>query len=426
MIYEIKVWKDETKMPDPEPKEEKSNLTKLVKNAQNAVNNPVAAVVGGGGGNPDNADIIINKDGAGDDVIKTVRVFTELKKIGTEEFSKKIKIINVTIKGNLYLPLVEGGVTSAIKSLANQAATPIEQQNTLRLFEWAQIQPDAQKKEGYYRGLLINVKTKAGDFRVIRANNIYVESYSENYDEGEFGTFEMNLTQRADVTSEVTIKGISGEKLSVLEQIKGGIDKAADKAKAGKAAAVIGTVGVVGKVASNIGSQVISTVETFTGETEASRRAKQAMGIISNTADVTSSTGNIVAASKEKDKNKAAQNIFKELEKMSKNVNDSVKDGYNADTDVQKLDVTAEKVKKLEETYKEAFTKEELDVYDRMDNKGKLEMLQKKKEVAEKKIEIAKNQAIIDAENKKKEEAAALDKKFKETVIKSLGNGDKK
>ena len=437
MIYEIRVWKDETKMPNPEPKEEKSKLAKIANNVQNVANNPVNAVVGGGGGgNLDEADIIINKDGAGDDVIKTVRVFTELRKIGNEESSKKVKIIQVTIKGNLYLPIVAGGVTSAINSLANRAATPIEQQNTLRLFEWAQLQPDARKKDGYYRGLLINVKTKAGDFRVIRANNIYVESYSENYDEGEFGTFEMHLTQRTDVTSEVTIKGISGEKLSVLEQIKGGIDKAADKA--GKAAAVIGTVGVVGKIASNIGTQVISTVETFTGETEATRRAKQAMGIISNTADFTSSTGNIVAASKEKDKNKAAQNISKELEKMSKNVNDSVKDGYKADTDVQKIQALREKVEKLEKTYYDNLSKEEKDVYARQDDKGKLDMLMKKKEIADKQIEIQKNQSIIE-ENKRQQEdyerefadyekkqAAAdeLDKKLKEAILKTLTSDD--
>jgi len=275
MDYEIRVWKDATNMPNPAPKEAKSKFAAAASSLQGAAANPAVAVLGGGGGNPDQADIIIDKDGAGDDVIKTVRILTELKEIGTGDFSKKVKIIKVVIKGDLYLPLVEGGAAKALKAAAGVGgAQPIEQQNTLRLFEWAQLQPDAKKDDAYYRGILIQVKTKAGDFRLIRANNVYVESYAENYDEGEFGSFEIHLAQRADVTSEVTVKGISGEKLSVLEQITGGISKAADKA--GKVAAVVGTVGVVGKVASSIGSQVISTVETFTGETEASRRAKQA------------------------------------------------------------------------------------------------------------------------------------------------------
>ena len=425
MIYEIRVWKKAEDMPDPEPKEAKSKLAAAASSIQGAAANPVGAALGGGG-NPDNADIIINKDGAGDDVIKTVRILTELVEIGTGDFSKKIKIIKVIIKGDLYLPLVEGGATAALKAATGAGgAQPIEQQNTLRLFEWAQIQPDAKKDDAYYRGLLIQVKTKAGDFRVIRANNVYVESYAENYDEGEFGSFEIHLSQRADVTSAVTIKGITGEKLSVLEQIKGGIDKAADKA--GKAAAVIGTIGVVGKVASTIGNQVISTVETFTGETEASRRAKQAMGIIGNTADVTSSTGKIVeTAAKEKDKNKKAQAITQEIGNMTGKVNDSVKDGYNANTDIQKIDVTAEKVKKLEETYKEDFSKEELDVYNRMDNNGKLEMLQKKKEIATKKLENEKNQAIIDENKRRQEETEKLDRKLKEALLKKLEEGDKK
>jgi len=144
---------------------------------------------------------------------------------------------------------------------------------------------------------------------------------------------------------------------------------------------------------------------------------------------MTSSTGKIIdSAAHGKDKNQKAQDISKELENMSKNVNDSVKDGWQADTDVEKIQVLEEKVKKMEEGYKDMLSKEELDVYDRMDNKGKLEMLAKKKEIDDHAKEVAKNQAIIDAENKKKAAAEELDNQLKKEMLKTLkgDSGEKK
>jgi len=396
MEYVILIWKNPTKMANIEPKEKKGKLAAMKEAISSAAS---AAGLGEDEYVQYNPDMLIDKDAAGDDVITAIDIAFENKDINIEPgVTRKVKLAKIGIKGNLYLP-IKGSLEADAASMLGKSNLESKKKNTLRLAEWAQLQPTADKEEGYYRGISISVITKAGDFRVINANNVYVESYEEDYSAGEFGTFELHLSQRADVTSAVKVTGLNEQSESVAAQIKGAISAAADKA--GKAAAVVGTVAAVGKVATNIGNQVIETVETYVGETEATRRAKQAMKITGNAMDITSSAGNIVEASKEKDKNKKAQAIMEELDKASGKVTDSVQEGYNADTDVEKIQALETKVQKMETTYLDKLSEEEKAVYDRMDNAGKVKMLSAKKSLIEHELEVEKNKAIIDKNTKK-------------------------
>jgi len=396
MEYVILIWKNPKKMANIEPKEKKGKLAAMKEAISSAAS---AAGLGEDEYVQYNPDMLIDKDAAGDDVITAIDIAFENKDINIEPgVTRKVKLAKIGIKGNLYLP-IKGSLEADAASMLGKSNLESKKKNTLRLAEWAQLQPTADKEEGYYRGISISVITKAGDFRVINANNVYVESYEEDYSAGEFGTFELHLSQRADVTSAVKVTGLNEQSESVAAQIKGAISAAADKA--GKAAAVVGTVAAVGKVATNIGNQVIETVETYVGETEATRRAKQAMKITGNAMDITSSAGNIVEASKEKDKNKKAQAIMEELDKASGKVTDSVQEGYNADTDVEKIQALETKVQKMETTYLDKLSEEEKAVYDRMDNAGKVKMLSAKKSLIEHELEVEKNKAIIDKNTKK-------------------------
>ena len=75
--------------------------------------------------------------------------------------------------------------------------------NTLLLSKWAADKPtdvpneqNQNVQQPYYRSVALSIKTKAGDFRIITAQNMYVESYSEDYSSGEFGTFDLLLKQK--------------------------------------------------------------------------------------------------------------------------------------------------------------------------------------------------------------------------------------
>jgi|GEM_PF-1721123 len=390
MDYAILIWKNPDRMADIKPAEKGGKLeqiTNAVKEA--AFNNPNRY-------KDYNPDILMDKDGVGDYVIKTVKITFEHKDFTVaQNISRTVRVARIAIKGNLYLP-IKAGLKDKATSVIGSAQEENDKKNTLRLMEWAQVMPDAKKDDGYYRAIVILVMTKAGDFRVISANNVYVDYYKENYQEGEFGTFELILSQRADATTAVKVNGLDEEKKSVADQIKGALGKTAKTV--GKVAAVAGTVAVAAKVASSIGTKVVETVETFTGgESETSKKWKKGFGIASNTSDMLKSTSNIAnLAVNEKDKNKKAKAISKEIEDISAKANKSVQDDFNIDTEIKDLAVTKSKVESLEKTYYDKLSNDEKEAYARLDSNGKLKMLLSKKKTAETKIETEKNQAIID------------------------------
>ena len=287
MQYEIRIWKDPTKMPDIQPKEAAGRLEAMVDAAADKMTD-IAMAAGGGHftGKEANPDILIDKNAGGEDAIKSVaisyvtvdvditnipippplpavinapqnapRVFaSEIKVIG----KKKVRVIKIDIKGNLYLPLKEDGVTGAAKSLVGMAKDENKIRDTILLSKWASVRPEDDAQEHFYRGIIVSVLTKAGDFRVITAKKVYVDSYTENYQEGEFGTFTMSLIEKIDSNADFTVDGLGYEKPSLLDKVKKGI---------AKTAAVVATAGVVGKT-------VTETVEKFTGETAATRWVK--------------------------------------------------------------------------------------------------------------------------------------------------------
>lgn len=331
MRYEIRVWNDSTKMPNITPQKAANMITQMKTSINKA------------GGTSANPDILIDKDAGGADAIKSVSVSYITKSIdkgakwGFDDWEiqgkTSIRVIKIDIKGNLYLPLDEG-LTGDAKSMVGMASNENKIRDTLLLSQWASLQPEDDNDKHYYRGIIISVLTKAGDFRVITAKNVYVENYTENYQEGEFGTFSMTLLQRAD---KITVKskkelnfkvdGLGHEKISLTDQLATGVEKAAGVVAMGNAAV---------NTATSIAKKTVTTVEKFTGETDVTRWLKYGL-------DVTASTSNLInsqfsATSKiidnQNDVKGAVNETLKFVTQTSDYFNDNIKKGVDTKEEI--------------------------------------------------------------------------------------------
>ena len=284
MKYEIKIWYDPSQMLDIEPQKAANLLQSMANAARTAI---------GRGDNKTNPDILIDQNAGGEDAIQSVAISYITKEVDSSvpqppppppavpvpnplavvvaSLKKKVRVIKIDIKGNLYLPLEEDGLTeNAKKLLGVSKGYENKIRNTILLSKWASVLPENDAREHFYRGIVINIITKAGDFRVITAKKVYVDSYTENYDEGEFGTFTMSLIEKVDSNEDFKVDGLGYEKPSLLDKVKKGI---------ATAGVVVAGVGAAGKT-------VTETVEKFTGETAATRWVKYGF-------DTAGSAGNI-------------------------------------------------------------------------------------------------------------------------------------
>ena len=100
--------------------------------------------------------------------------------------------------------------------------------------KWAAAKPEDNEvgEEPYYRAVILSILTKAGDFRVISAKNMYVTSYNETYDDGEFGTFELSLAQKVDLNAQqettLVVDGLATEKFDKIGAITENTQKLTD------------------------------------------------------------------------------------------------------------------------------------------------------------------------------------------------------
>ena len=352
MNYELRVWNDAAKMPQIKPQKAKDRLDAIKGAIQTAKD-----VAGGNWGNADdgNPDILIDTKSDDEGAIVSAKVsffkvnirrksyvpdISNVNALGAQavpnaarmrilqNYSEATRLlIKMEIKGNLYLPL-KGNVAEAAKSMVGNQDNELKKKDTLLLSKWAEVSADADREKHYYRGVVLSILTKAGDFRVVTANNMYVESYVEDYTEGEFGVFELILAQREDANSEFKVDGLSSEEQTVIDQIKGALDSKAAK----KAIEVAGTVGSVIGVAASIGGKVVETVEQFTGETEATRWAKYGLKTAGGAGSLVESGASIAKSAKSDDsKTQKAKDISQELKKMTDEVNDDIKDGRATD-----------------------------------------------------------------------------------------------
>ncbi len=288
---------------------------------------------------------------------------------------RKVRVIKIDIKGNLYLPLNGNVGGDAMKLAGLKKGDENKKRDTLLLSQWASVlpkddnKPVTKKKEGekkkglldsfedeadgamknavkkvlpggaggkkgagagggevfhFYRGVIIKIMTPAGDFRLITAKNVYVDSYSENYEEGEFGTFEMTLLEKSDNQDKFKIKGIGREKLSFLGKLKKAADPVAD-------------IGMGVTAAAAMSKSAVETIEMGIGETPATRWIKYGL-------DTTAEAGNVMGSSSKVMKNPKDVNTWmKEGSNLNKTVNERIQKGVDAEEDIP--------LEKMEELY---------------------------------------------------------------------------
>ena len=344
MNYEFRVWNNQKSMPKVKA-EKASNRLEAMKNAildQRDKGDP---------------DILIDTKGSGEGAIESIDI--SFYNIDTDELVAddddadiryvQKRFIKMTIKGNLYLP-PDTSLTDAVKGLAGIGKDKGDE-NKLRdlrlLSNWAASKPDnLDENEPYYRGIIVWIMTKAGDFRVITANNMYVQSYCEDYSSGEMGTFELELQQKIDDNSKFSVDGLSSEPASLLSKIGKVVDAAAKVADVGGAVLVAG----------------VETAEKFTGETEITRKLKKA-------GDATSSAGNFTKSVKNFDKKNAGESI----QKISESGNDLVRKSKDADAN------SAVSLKEMEDLYLSKIKKDpaKYEEYKNASASEKREMLKK-------------------------------------------------
>ena len=301
MKYELRVWLDAKKMPKSlTPEEAKNRLTDMANLTK------FEGLARGGDEKRLNPDILIDADGANQSPITSAVISYDVgemkfkRNVNGEDktYKRKVTTIKMNIKGNLYLPLNPNAVGKAVAGLVGSKGDENKLRDTLLLSKWAAVKPDAPKAEGYLRGVLLSILTKAGDFRLISADNMYVESYSENYKDGEFGTFELKLAQEREAGRVFKVQGLSGEKQSVIDQIKSGVSKAATGVAIAAATA---------KVAGAVLKKGVETYEKFNGgETEATRWLKFS-------ADTASAAGGLTDAMQKKDYKAAGETISERI-----------------------------------------------------------------------------------------------------------------
>ena len=184
MNYEFRVWKDQDKMPDSfEAEEAKSRLLNIKRDIE------LKALVDNAEERFANPDILIDSDGAAQSPITSADILFELAKVKNpyapdddddddddEDAKTIVRTVKMHIKGNLYLPLNPNAVGEAVAGLVGSKGDENKLRDTLLLSQWAQEEEPvvANAEPGYYRGVLLSVLTKAGDFRLVSANNMYV------------------------------------------------------------------------------------------------------------------------------------------------------------------------------------------------------------------------------------------------------------
>ncbi len=313
MDYEIRIWKDPKKMPKIEPQKAKGRLEQIASTVKKA------SLAGVFETNKANPDILIDKTGAGDDVIQSIDISYITKEVDSVgnygiQVKKKVRVIKMHIKGNLYLPLKEDGITGAAKSMVGLAKDENKIRDTLLLSKWASVRPEDDEKEHFYRGIIVSVLTKAGDFRVITAKKVYVDNYTENYQEGEYGTFELSLIEKVDSNADFEVAGLGYEELPLLKSVGNKLEKAAKVVAT--AGAVVAGVGAVGKT-------VTETVEKFTGETAATRWVKYGFDTASSAGNVANSASNVMKNPKD------PKTWTDEITNVNKNVNERIQKGVD-------------------------------------------------------------------------------------------------
>jgi len=234
MQYEIRVWKNQEKMPT-------DIKASSAKNKIAAEGN--SALKGAKRGNP---DILIDTTVLGENAITTAGVTFSIVTVKNSEGKEtKVRTVKMYIKGNLYLPLENTSTSEENKK-----------RDTLHLSKWAAAKPTDSdvSQEPYYRSVILSIITKAGDFRLISATNMYVESYSEDYEKGEFGTFELTLSQMADLVAreqlpatKLKVDGPASMNEDSENEIDKGIATAAAVATTAAAAKTVKDVGNVKK-----------------------------------------------------------------------------------------------------------------------------------------------------------------------------------
>ena len=303
MKYEIKVWKDSSKIPKRLEPEKAANLIDNVKGA-------IGDLTGANPNDNKKPDIWIDEDGGGEDAIKSVKISYLTSEVNEGDREKLVRSIKLEIKGNLYLPLDEGLEGDAKKLIGINKGAENTLRNTLLFSEWAQVTPAEDRQKHYYRGIVVNVITKAGDFRLIIAKNVYVDSYSEDYKDGEFGTFEMTLVGKVDTLEDFQVKGLGSEKTSTLAKVAKVVSKAVE----------------VVAVGAQAGKIITETVEKYTGETTATRWLKYGFDSAGTANKIKGSVSNIkkdpsgVTAAKE------ITNINKDMQERLQTATDNVKD----------------------------------------------------------------------------------------------------
>lgn len=339
MQYEIRIWKDPTKIPDIEPKEAAGRLQAIVDSTADKLNE-IATAAGGGRftGQETNPDILIDKNAGGEDAIKSVEISYVTKEVETTTNNKglnvrglidnnnvvtitkrKVRVIKIDIKGNLYLPLKEDGLTSAAKSLIGAKQDENKIRNTILLSQWASVRPEDDAQEHFYRGIIVSVLTKAGDFRVITAKKVYVDSYTENYEEGEFGTFSLSLIEKVDANVDFKVAGLGQETLSIFEGLGKAVKSVAEKAAV--VGAVAAGIGAVGKT-------VTETVEKFTGENAATRWIKYGFDATSGVGNAANSASNIAKNPKD------VKTWTTEVTNINKDANKLIQQGVDTKEDI--------------------------------------------------------------------------------------------
>ena len=328
MQYEIRIWKDAKKMPIIIPRKAADRLGGIADSIKARAKNILGA--GSTGSNP---DILIDKNSGGEDTITSVDISYRMQEVEKANGAgkKKVLAVKINIKGNLYLPLKEDGLTGAAKSMVGMAKDENKIRDTLLLSKWASVLPEEDESKHFYRGIIISVLTKAGDFRVITAKNVYIESYKENYKEGEFGTFELQLAERVDAWGQLKVEGLGYEEVPLLKSVGDKLEKAAK---------VVATVGTVAAGVGAVGKTITTTVEKFTGETAATRWIKYGFDTASTAGNVANTTSGILK------KPKDVKTWTDGITSLNKDVNERITTGV----DTKKAVLEAEKKKAAADT----------------------------------------------------------------------------
>ena len=237
MQYELRVWNDQEKLQRPEPIKfgqgfwhdlgdyTSVHLTSPIEHKHDYMKRIGAKT----------PDILIDTNGGGGQVITSADVEFHTEKIKGSD--QKVPCVRITLKGDLYLPL-DISADGAAKAIGlGTEGDENKLRNPILLSDWAMLQPPDEANalndpnKTFYRAINFSTLNKFGEFRLIIANNVYVESYDEDYSEGEFGTFELVLNQRAVDDKILEIDGLKSEKMTALDKVVKKLGSAVDGIK---------------------------------------------------------------------------------------------------------------------------------------------------------------------------------------------------